>query len=98
MNALTRVQRLLERARSGDMPTPHELSEVARQAREEAPLLEDEEGAALSRDFNALLQLAEEEQDQRRAEMNQVSSGRKALAGYGSLRSQSRSQRLHKRA
>lgn len=98
MNALTRVQRLLERSRSGDIPTPHELSEVSRQAREEAPLLEDEEGAILSRDFNALLQLVEAAQAQRRSELNQVSSGRKALAGYGSLRSRSRSQRLHKRA
>ena len=97
MKALIRVRMLLDQAQGGEFPTPHELSEVARRAREEAPLLEDDEGLELTKYFNKLLQLVEEAQQAKRDELNQVTSGRRALAGYGSLRSNTRSQRIYKR-
>jgi hypothetical protein len=84
---------LAEALMAADEPDPAELGAFAVGVRQAADGLGPDELQQLRTRFEQVRAVAQREQEKLRQRMGQAKSGRRALKGYGSLRSQRRCQR-----
>ena len=72
------------------------VAKLAQDARDAAASLTPQEGAALFDIVQRVLRAATVAHETQKEELGRVGDGRRALKGYGALRSSSRAQRLRK--
>ena len=90
------AQALLDSFESTGQIEAEALAALAQDARDAAASLTPEQGAALFDIVQRVLRAATMAHEAQKDEISRVGDGRRALKGYGALRSSSRAQRLRK--
>ena len=95
---LAEISEICARLDRDDMPSPERLRAVATGARDIATVLDMEQGRELAAAMQRLAESGQAFNDRIQEQLRGLHSGRKALKGYGNLRSNKQGQRVRKKA
>ena len=95
---LSEIRDLCDRLDEDEMPSPAKLRSVATGARDIASLIDMEQGRELAQAMQDLADAGLRFNDRILDRLRSLQQGRKALKGYGRLRSNKQGQRIRKKA
>lgn len=95
---LSEIREICERLDRDDMPSPERLRAVVTGARDIASTLAMDQGRELARAMQGLADASEAFKARLHEQLKSVHSSRRALKGYGNLRTNKQGQRIRKKA